>query len=263
MDSADPEGIIETVSRRVDLLGALRSGPRAKRALVSELSISRSTVDRAVRELESAGLVTRESGTVGLTFAGRLTLSAYEEFYESVAGLRRGKDVLGPIPADASMDPAVFEGATVVRSEPHAPHRPVQELKDYLRDANRIRGVASAVLPEYVTLYSRQIVEEGAEVELVVSEPVLETLVGKYGESLEASLATGRLDLYAIAGTPPFSTIIADRDEPELSVVVYGDSGVVGLIHNAAPDAVRWGEQWIEDWRERGTVIGGPDVLET
>ena len=263
MLSTDPERTIETMSRRADLLRVLQSGPRSKRALVSELPISRSTIDRGVRELESAGLVTRDSGTVRLTFAGRLTLSAYEAFHEELAGLRRAGDVLGAIPEDASMDPAVFKEADIVRSEPHAPHQPVQALKDLLRGAERIRGVASAVLPEYVTLYSRQIIDKGSEVELVVSEPVLETLVGTYGESLDASLATGRLDLYSVAGTPPFSTIIAERVEPEVAVVVYGDSGVAGLIHNPAPDAVRWGEQWIGDWKERGTVIAGPDEVGT
>ncbi len=258
MVSAPPEQTIETMSRRADLLRALRSGPQAKRGLVSELPISRSTVDRAVRELESSGLVTRDSGTVGLTFAGRLTLSAYEEFYEGLAGVRQAAEVIAPIPPDASMDLAVFERAKIVGSEPYAPHQPIQELQDYIRGADRIRGVASAVLPEYVTLYSQQIIEEGSEVELVVSEPVLQTLVGQYDESLEASLATGRLDLYSVDVTPPFSTIIAHRDAPELAVVVFGDSGATGLIHNDAAKAVRWGEEWIDDWMERGTAIDGP-----
>lgn len=263
MVSADPERVIETIGRRTDLLRALQAAPSSKRGLVAELPISRSTVDRAVRDLEASGLATRDSGTVSLTFVGRLALSAYEEFYEGLDGLQRASGILDPIPADVSMDIAVFRGADIVHSEPHAPHQPVQALKNFLRGADRIRGVASAVLPDYVSVYSEQIIDEGTEVELVLSDQVLETVVGEYGDTLEASLGTGRLGIYSVESTPPFSTIIAYRDQPELAIVVYGESGTTGLIRNSASEAVDWGEVWIEEWIDRGTDITGPGQIPT
>lgn len=263
METADPARVIETMSRRADLLRALRDGPKSKRALVAALPISRSTVDRAVRQLETSGLVTRESGAVGLSFVGRVALRAFDEFYDGLAGLQRASEIIGPIPPDASIDLRVFAGADFVRAEAHAPHQPVQGVKDFLGGAERIRGVASAVLPDYVAEYSRQIIEEGTTVELVVSDRVLETLLTEYQTPLESALATGRFELCVVEQSPPFSTIIAYRESAELGVVVYGDSGATGLIRNSGSDALRWGEAWVDEWIERATPLDGPDEVAT
>lgn len=261
MESTDPARVIQSMARRGDLLATLRDGPMGKQSLVAALPVSRSTVDRAVRDLESAGLVTRESGAVRLTLAGRLALEEYEDLHEGITGLKSALGVIDPVPPDSDLDLAVFRGAEVVRSQRHAPHEPVEALKDVLREASRIRGVAGVVLPDYVDLYSTQIIEEGAEVDLVVSEPVLETLVIEYRQALEASLSTGRLRLGEVADSPPFSAIIAETDEPVLSLVVYGDSGISGLIRNRSPAAVEWGRDWISDWEARAKHITSEDEV--
>lgn len=255
MAAGDPDDVIEIIARRSDLLFALSDGPRAKRELAPELSISRSTIDRAVRRLESAGLVTRTGGRVTLTLAGDVALSEYETFKEGLEGLESALGIIAPVSPDAGMDLDVFRGAEIVRPERHAPHKPVEALKAFLTGANSIRGVASAVLPDYVDLYSHLIIEEGAEVELVVSRQVLETLVAEYWEPLEASLATGRLSLYEVETSPPFSTIIASDGVPKMGIVVYGESGTAGLIRNASDDALRWAETWIAEWVEQAEPI--------
>lgn len=255
MESTDPARLIEAVSRRADLLSALRERPLEKSRLAAELPVSRSTVDRAVRRLESFGLVTRDRGAVSLTLGGRLALSEFEEFRAGIEGLMDATGVLAPVPPDSGMDLALFRDATVVSSHRYAPHQPVQEMQRLLTDAGSIRGVASAVLPEYVDLYSDQILEQGTDVELVVPDLVLETLVTDYWEELAASLETGRLDLKEVGVQPPFSAIIARHDDPELGVVIYAESGTAGVIRNAAPEAIEWARDWIETWEERAEPI--------
>lgn len=263
MADGDPAEVIEIIARRSALLSALAGGPRPKRELAPELSISRSTVDRAVRRLERAGLVSRDGGRVGLTLAGQVALSEYETFEAGLEGLESARGVIDPIPSDAGMDLDVFRGAEIVSPERHAPHRPVEAIKEFLTDANCIRGIASAVLPDYVDLYRHLIVEEGTEVELVVSGQVLQTLVGDYWEPLESSLATGRLDLYEVDSNPPFSTIIASDGDPRMSIVVYGESGTAGLIRNDSENALRWGESWIADWLDRAEPVRSrSDIVE-
>jgi len=257
MEPGNPEATVELLTGQVDLLRVLRDGPKAKGTLVEVLPVSRSTVDRAVRELEGAGLIERDGGTAGLTVSGRLLLEEYEEFRAGVAGLQRAATTIEPVPPNTDIGLEVFRGATIVGAEPHAPYEPVQALKRFLRGAERIYGVASAVLPDYVDLYSRQIIEEGTEVELVVSAPVLETLVGEYSGPLEDSLETGRLTIYEVEADPPFSTILAFHDEPEVGLVVYGDSGTTGFVRNDSPEAVEWAEGWIESWVQRGVPIDG------
>jgi len=51
--------VVELLARRATLLRLLRERPRLKRELAEELSVSRSTVDRAVRNLEATDYVAR------------------------------------------------------------------------------------------------------------------------------------------------------------------------------------------------------------
>lgn len=255
METADPATVIEAVSRRADLLAAVRDEPRSKSALVSELPVSRSTVDRAVRRLESLGLVRRERGTVTLTLGGQLALSEFEECKAGIEGLMDAWGVLDPVPPDSKMDLSLFRGAEVISPDRYAPHQPVEAMEEFLRGAKRIEGVASAVLPEYVDIYSEQIVDQGMDVELVVPNPVLETLVTEYREELVTSLETGRLELIEVDTNPPFSTIIAQHGAPELGVVIYSESGTAGLIRNSSEEAIGWAREWIDYWQERGDPI--------
>jgi predicted transcriptional regulator len=76
-NSAD---VRQLLSQRADALSRLLDADRTKNELTEELDVSRSTVDRAVRELESNGLVRREGGTVTATLSGRLAYDSYRRF---------------------------------------------------------------------------------------------------------------------------------------------------------------------------------------
>lgn len=251
----DPSRVVEALARRGDLLASLEDGPKGKRDLEDALSISRSTVDRAVRRLETVGLVSRSEGVVQLTLAGRMVVAEYEACREGLAGLGEAWSFIDPVPPDAGLSLDLFRRGTVVPSDRHAPHQPVQVLKSILGGADRIRGVATAVLPDYVDLYHRLIVEQGTEVELVVSTPVLSELVENFRSPFEASLRTGRLQIREVSESPPVSTILAHDEDPEVAVVVYGDGGTSGLVRNDTDAAVEWARSWIADWESRGDLI--------
>ena len=255
MVATDPSRVVEALARRGDLLTALEDGPKEKRELEDILSVSRSTVDRAVRRLETVGLVSRGDGAVRLTLAGRMVLTEYEACRDGLVGLREAWSFLDPVPPDAGLSLDLFRRGTFVPSDRHAPHQPVRVLKSILEGADRIRGVATAVLPEYVDLYHQLIVEQGTEVELVVSTPVLSELLENFTTPFEASLRTGRLQIREVSESPPVSTILAHDDDPEVAVVVYGDGGTAGLIRNDSDAAVEWARSWIEDWESRGDLI--------
>lgn len=261
MEPSDPARIVESLARREAFLAALREGPKSKRELEEALPVSRSTVDRAVRDLESAGLVERGDGSVRVTLSGRLVHETYEDFAAGIRGLVRARRVVEPVPPGVDLDLSVFKEAAVVGSSRHAPHEPVEALKAFLADASEIRGVATAVLPEYVDLYRQLIIEEETTVDLVVSSPVLETLIAEYRTPLERSLATGRLSLYETMESPPFSTIIADDGDPEVALVVYGESGTSGFVRNDDPDALDWARGWIDEWIDRAGPIEVPGDL--
>lgn len=87
--------------------------------LVRSLDVSRSTVDRAVRRLESEGIVERRASGYGLTLVGRLVYEEYLTFTERTTGLLDAAPVFEALPADTPLDPAAHSVQT-------SSHRSVQ-----------------------------------------------------------------------------------------------------------------------------------------
>ena len=73
-----PSDVRQLLSQRADILSTLLRSERTKGELTDTLDVSRSTVDRGVRQLESTGLVRRSGGTVTATLDIDTDATAYE-----------------------------------------------------------------------------------------------------------------------------------------------------------------------------------------
>lgn len=242
--------VVELLARRSTLLRLLREQSRLKRDLADELAVSRSTVDRAVRNLESHGFVARGQ-SVSLTLEGRLALDAFEQFTGSIEGLDDATVVLDPLPHTAVLDVRMLCDATVVTPERDVPQRPMESFIEEAERATGIRGFGSAVLPPVVSLFHERIVDHGAEITLALPESVLETLLASYGDMVEESLATERLTLLTASTTLDYSLMLLDQgDRTVACALVYGDNGLAGVVKNDGDEAVRWAERVYERVRE-------------
>lgn len=240
--SAPPADAIEVLVRRAGVLRALSDGVSSKRDLVDDVSVSRSTVDRAVRVLESHGFVDRNDGLV-LTLRGRLALDAYEEFTATVDALEETGAVLAPLAADATLDTRLLRDATVVRPTPVSPQRPYVSYQRLVEDATAVRGFAPVVLEDNVPMFREKIVGEGIEVDLTVAPDALEELVSEHADAVEAALDSGRLTLRRATETLDYALMLVEQPEHTYAcALVYADNGFAGTIYNDSPDAVRWTE---------------------
>ncbi|MFB6071458.1 MAG: helix-turn-helix transcriptional regulator [Halobacterium sp.] len=242
----------DTVSllvRRADLLSELRDAPPGKPALVDDLPYSRSTVDRAVRSLEDAGLVERNGG-VALTLRGRLALDAFDRFAGNVDAIEAAVPVVEPLPRTARIDNALFRGADVVSATREAPQRPSTAFLDAAEEMTAYRGYASAVIPAGVEVVCDRVVEHGATADVVMPESALDELLSSHADTVEPALETGRLTLREADAGLEYSLLLVDQPDRTLAcALAYGDGGLNGLVKNDRPHAVRWVESVYEDLR--------------
>ncbi|MGB9963397.1 helix-turn-helix transcriptional regulator [Halobacterium hubeiense] len=253
----DADDAVAVLAQRAELLRSLRDGPRQKQDLAAAQAVSRSTVDRAVRTLESHGFVAR-GDAVSLTLHGRLALEAYEEFAGLLRALDDGAELLGVLPADAAVDGALFRGAEVVQSNPIAPQRPYLAYQSALEDATAVRGFVPAVLDENVAKFRDRIVEGEAHVDLTVAPAALDELVASHAEAVEAALDTGRLTLREAATTLEYGLVLVEQ--PERTVVcalVFDEHGIAGVVRNDEPDAVEWATGVYDRLREDAELLHG------
>ena len=75
--------IIGVLSHRIEFIDCLLDGPKTKPEFVEELDISRSTANRAVRELESVGFLEYQDTGYRLILCGRLAAQEYQAFKDS------------------------------------------------------------------------------------------------------------------------------------------------------------------------------------
>lgn len=246
-DSAET---VELLARRAPLLRVLRDGAREKRELVAALPISRSTVDRAVRNLETSNLVERND-EISLTLPGRLAIDAYDDFVGYVDSLESGRSVLGSLPVDATVERPLVEGATFVSPDRISPERHAVAFKAELEDATDVRGYSSALVPTYVDVLHERIVDDGLTVELTLSPDLLDELLAEAAERVNEALSTDRLRFFEATATLEYSLFVLEQpDRTLVAALVYDDQGRSGVLFNDSKAAVEWAEDVYEPIRE-------------
>lgn len=256
MAAPDLADFLEVMQRRGYLLAELRNGEMTKPELEGALDVSRSTIDRGVRELESEMLIERGENGYRQTLAGKLALREYAAFTRRIAGLYRGTNLLTSMSRDAPFDLAMLKGARIVASERSYPHRPVETLYDRIASATAVREFTPAVHPQQVATYA-DLADDDAEVELVLTETVVERLLSSYADEFEGAMANGGLTVMQASGDFQYGLTVARTDDgPLAAVMVYTDAGVRGCIVNDDEAAVEWARSRYEVERERATPLG-------
>lgn len=229
----------DIVARRRDVLTAL-STPRTKPEIADSLTISRSTVDRAIEELEDHGLVQREGSEYVATYAGREAVAAYEDFLTRVSALERAQPVLESLDNDVDVPPAVLEGATVDQPAPEVPESPIEQTIERITGAASLRGVSPVLLSRYVDVCAA-LANEGSDVELLLTEGVLDRLPETYPDGFEILESSDHVGIFLITEAPSYSLWRAEQaDGPVGGFVVYGENGVAGAISNDTPAMSEW-----------------------
>lgn len=256
-----PEGwgaafdLLELGSRRFDVLSSLADGPASKPALVDALDVSRSTVNRALRELESWHLVERSGGDHVLTPAGHLLIDALERYLDDLATLADASRVLAYLPPDVSVPLELLRGASVHHATPPSPTRALDVVRDHLRNAERCRCVVGEFAAENAAEFFRDRVEEGLDLEVVFDDHVLSFLLADRREALRTYVEGG--EVYE-AGDVPYSLLVTEGADGRTAahLIVYDHEGdLAGLLINDDADAVAWAERVFERYRDDATAI--------
>jgi len=246
------------VAQRTSIMAALRGPARPKRDLAGELDVSRSTVDRGVRELEAAGLIERTDGGLALTLPGRLALGSYETHTDELAGIERTDTVLAEFSRDLDLPVALFRNPVVDTPNRHAPHRPSDPLRDLLVDATDVKHYATGIRPEYSDHYWG-IVDNGS-LDVVATPEVVAESLQENRDVLNEAFESGRLTLAETTESRPYSIVIAD--DSDVCVLLYTDHALQVVVRNDNPDTVDWALEQFDDLRAAATDVGGHAAVE-
>jgi predicted transcriptional regulator len=248
--------------KRADALSVLRDGAVDRIGLMTELDVSRTTVHRIVRGLESKGLLVQDGGEFSLTTLGRTVADEVAVYRRRVNAAGRLQPFLETVDESSpSIDVELFEGASVTVTESTNPYAPVARFMELLRDSETVHGFdTTTIAPIYVEDIRNEILG-GMETDIVYLSAVVEEMVDTYPEEIAAAVEAGHLTLSTHDDLPFGLAIFDDR----IGLGGYDDeTGMLrAFVDTDAPDARRWALDLYERYREEAEPMDlPPDIGE-
>jgi predicted transcriptional regulator len=255
---SDRAEIDDVVTKRADVLRALLDGPATKPELVRELDSSRSTVDRAIGELERHGLVHRPGDDYEVTLVGRHAYREYDAYLDTLGELSRAGDILTNLDPNAPFDPGILAGAEVSPAPAHAPERALDRALELIRNGDTFRATAPVVLRTCFAPLAEAMGPDGLTVELVVTGDVLAALETEFRDVYDAFRESDAATLLRYRGSMPYSLFVAETDQGvHGGLTVYSDTGVHGNVVNDADRMVAWVRDRYASYRDAADPVSG------
>ncbi|MBP1922009.1 tetratricopeptide (TPR) repeat protein/predicted transcriptional regulator [Halorubrum alkaliphilum] len=249
----DLPALVEVVQRRLDFLETLVGEPLRKHELVDALDCSRSTVNRAIDELEAETLVTRETDGYRTTLTGQLLSTGYRRFLTAATDVDAARDVLSPLGADADLSPTVLRSADTYRAAGPDPYRPLERLDRAVVDADTV-DAALPTLP-YPRLLDRcrAVAAGGGAVRLVMDDELYRHARTRFPADVASLAGQDGVEIRA-GGTIDVGLVVADGTV--ITLVFDEERSLHGITESSSPEAVSWGRDRIRSLADAGDNVG-------
>jgi predicted transcriptional regulator len=240
--------LLSLLAHRGDLIRCINDGIQDKRELAGELDVSRSTINRGLRELEEHGVVRDHSKRYELTLYGQFAL----QLYRHTERLTDARLLFPNLPCETPFE--ILPGANVTVAERQAPRRPVKTVGELIESATRVHGVFVAILPTHAESISKRIRNDVLSADFVIGDKTLNHLLTKQADTLQTALQADSCTVWQSNADFSFNLVVAD--EAAMSLGVYDDRGrLLGTLVNDTETAVAWALDTFQKYRATAETI--------
>lgn len=238
-------------TNRVRILETLREHPCRQCELIRECGLSRSTVHRTLDGLSARDWIRNDGGQYRLTAGGKFVLERYEALETSIERV----DEWGPFltrfgDVAATLPPAALDDATMVTNTPGNPHAAISHTADVFEtsDTATFRGITPIVSP-VLNEAARELVETGAEMELLIDDSVLDASRADYPAALEDAYTLPNFELFLYPDDLTFGLTILDE---RVLLGAYDERGVRwGSLDGTNAALTNWATDTYAEYRSR------------
>ena len=247
--------LLGVVLQRLPIIECVQDEPKDKRTLVEELDCSRSTVNRAVRELEALNVLTYSDGKYHITSIGELVVIGYTDLIETLEARIQLDPLLQWIPEDEfDLELSLLTDADIITAESGDPYAMINRHVEGLKSMEECwflipyTGMHAAE-----TTYER-IVNHGAQAGLIVQPSVAEVFQSnpQYTRVIQEMLATDGLRIFKYNEELPFAVGVLDD-----TVQILGDDDGEPrtLVETDNPAVRAWAKTMIEEYKDRSEPL--------
>lgn len=250
MGSGGPndENIPIEALKRADALATLREGPLERSELMSELDVSRTTIHRIVRGLESRKLLTQDGSKFRLTSFGQTVADEVTSYRRRVTAAQRLQPFLETLTNQSvDVDVGLFEEAVLTETKPTNPYAPVARFMELLRESETLYGFdTTTIAPIYVEDIRSEIFG-GMETDVVYLSAVVDEMFDAYPEAIASAVESGQLTLSTHDELPFGLAIFDDR----VGLGGYDETGMLSaFVDTDAQEAREWAETLYRQYRD-------------
>lgn len=251
--------VCSAVLQRWGVVKSLHERPQDKRTLVENLDCSRSTVNRATRELESIGVIEYVDGEYDVTPLGETITSRLEEMMTTVEIQLELEPFLQWMPEDFDLDPHLLADTELVVPDAGNPYGVIN------RHVSRLKTMKTGqfLLP-FVGLHATEIAHErilnhDARCEIVVAPEVMETFQNdpNYTKLVEEMMETGRFTIYRAETELPVSVGVIDGT---VQIIAADGEEPRALLETDTTEVRDWATATFNEYKHQAEpVMGSPE----
>lgn len=254
--------LVSLLARRIEVLECLLDNEHTRPELVDELDISRSTVDRAVRELEGMGLLKFDDGAYRASLPGRLAHAEYAELRAELLTVEDAADLLAVLPTDAPLDLDVLRGADVIVATEPAPHVPGSRIPEFLDGADTVYSLSMALTnPDTGDVVADGVRNDGMTADVVFERQLFEYLHDSDMMPVDTLQDTDGFSAW-VTDDLPFGLVITETDGvAEVCLAIYdADRTLEGIVINDSDAAVAWARTVFDSYHETADPVPADSI---
>jgi len=237
-----PPDLPTTLTKRFECLAALIGQPRSKSGLEEVLDYSRSTLDRAVRDLRDADLVVYEDGVWTPTFLGRCAYHIRSEYLEKLDEMEAASSILESLPPEGPVTCEFLDGVEAHEAPSAVPNVVINRFIDYVEGGRTVCLATPRVILGFgEEFYDRIASSDEYTLELIVPEEIFEQFMGTSPHLVETLLNDPDVELYQAAIPFSFGLWIVEHDHA--GIIVFTEHGLSGLLVNDSDAALDWADE--------------------
>lgn len=249
---------------RVKILISLTEGAKNIAQLKKELNRSSSTILHGIYQLESKGLISRESGQYSLAKTGGIYSHKLLDMVKSIYALENCKKIflnheIDCIPPELLKDLGYLEDSRLIMSITTDILRPHQVLYNYISECKNVKHISSILYsPNIKLLFSNM---DERKVHLLITREILDKMMEKVDYELILKYnSQGNLKLGVVDDNTKISYTMGDNF---ISLGLYFQNGEYDLNHllmSESKDALSWGKRLFEYYLESSTDFNELDI---
>lgn len=246
---------LHKLNHRIEVLQSISAESKGKPDLVEELDHSRSTIDRAIYDLEDMELARRNTqGDCEITNLGYVILDIHANYIQTVLRIHEGKELFDHFTPD-KVPSNFFRSVELSRSQDSVPESTLQPLVEEIMKADRVDVAFGSVTIYYLRLLNEQSVKQGFDLKVILSKDVIESLLEFSSPEFSRMVSHNSTDVHLTEKTIPFNVwLVTSPQEDYLAIVLHDDGGIRGILANRDQCVIEWGRDFLTEYIDQAEL---------